>query len=357
MNLVATQQAALDNALVTPKKRLKIERCNSKITFSKPKREETYQVTLEALKLSPCYPAFLITAEVLEIYMHQFWNTIKKIRNTNAYNFKLDKKKYRVDTEVFCEILQICLILPNQEFVKLPSKEDLVSFIKELGYSSKCDMLSAIHTDQMHQPLRTFAAIINRASLDFMYQADNIEISSARKEHMPYLRFTKVIINHFISKDKTISIRNRINLHIVRDDSLLSTLKFISKTKDCQKYGPLIPDGMINQDIKDSKAYKTYYDFAFGKVAPKKVRKFKKDASPSRKISSVLEAEPAKKAKQVKRPVKKSTPTSTAGVIIRDTPGASVSKKKEPAKGDKGKGMELLSDAASLEAAQLKEAL
>ncbi|GJS05553.1 hypothetical protein Tco_0322061 [Tanacetum coccineum] len=109
--------------------------------------------------------SFLITAEVLEIYMHQFWNTIKKIRNTNAYNFKLDKKKYRVDTEVFCEILQICLILPNQEFVKLPSKEDLVSFIKELGYSSKCDMLSAIHTDQMHQPLRTFAAIINRASL------------------------------------------------------------------------------------------------------------------------------------------------------------------------------------------------
>ncbi|GJS05848.1 hypothetical protein Tco_0362644 [Tanacetum coccineum] len=41
-------------------------------------------------------------------------------------------------------------------------KEDLLTFIKELGYSGKCDMLSTIQTDQMHQPWRTFAAVINR---------------------------------------------------------------------------------------------------------------------------------------------------------------------------------------------------
>nr|GFA30876.1 hypothetical protein [Tanacetum cinerariifolium] len=124
------------------------------IAFSKPQREETYQVTLDALKLTPCYPTFLITVEVPQIYMHQFYNTIKKIRNSDAYNFKLDKKKCRVDTEVFHEIL-------HQEFMELPSEEELLSFIKELGYSGKCDMLSVIRTDQMHQPWRTFAAIIN----------------------------------------------------------------------------------------------------------------------------------------------------------------------------------------------------
>ncbi|GJU81778.1 hypothetical protein Tco_1284143 [Tanacetum coccineum] len=57
---------ALDNALVAPEKRLKIEKC-MRIEFSKPQRETTYQVTLDALKLSPCYPAFLITAEVPEL--------------------------------------------------------------------------------------------------------------------------------------------------------------------------------------------------------------------------------------------------------------------------------------------------
>ncbi|GJZ56363.1 hypothetical protein Tco_0611556, partial [Tanacetum coccineum] len=124
---------------------------------------------------------------------------------------------------------------------------------------------------------------------------------------MPYPRFTKVIINHFISKDKTISMRNKINLHTIRDDLLLGTLKFVSKTQDYQQYGALIPDDMINQDIKDSQAYKTYYDFATGKIPPRKARKYKEVASPSRKLSPVKEAEPVKKAKRVKRPVKKST--------------------------------------------------
>ncbi|GKB59456.1 hypothetical protein Tco_0915642 [Tanacetum coccineum] len=187
---------------------------------SKPQREETYQVTLDVLKLSPCYPAFLITTEVPEVYMHQFWNTIQKIKDIDAYRFKLDKKKFRVDIEVFHEILQIFPRLPNQAFVVPPSEEELVTFIQELGYSGKCDTLSAIHTDRTN-----LGEHLLQSSIDFMYQADNREISSARKEHMPYPRFTKVIINHFISKDKTISMRNRINLYIIRDDSLLEKPK------------------------------------------------------------------------------------------------------------------------------------
>ncbi|GJR46624.1 hypothetical protein Tco_1314727 [Tanacetum coccineum] len=206
----------------------------------------------------------------------------------------------------------------------------------------------------MHQPWRTFDAIINRCISrkttgldrlresraqilwgmynkknvdyvallweDFMYQADNREISSVRKEHMPYPRFTKVIVSHFISKDKTISMRNMINLHIIHDDTLLCTLKFVSKTQDCQQYGALIPDDMINQDVKDYKAYKTYYDFSTGKATPKKAKKFKKVASPSRKLSPILEKVPAEKPKRAKKPAKKSTTVPTTGVVIRDTP-------------------------------------
>nr|GEW95138.1 uncharacterized mitochondrial protein AtMg00810-like [Tanacetum cinerariifolium] len=66
LNPVAAKQVALDNALVLPEKRLKIEKCNARIEFSKPQREETYQVTLDVLKLFPCYPAFLITTEALK---------------------------------------------------------------------------------------------------------------------------------------------------------------------------------------------------------------------------------------------------------------------------------------------------
>nr|GEV97124.1 hypothetical protein [Tanacetum cinerariifolium] len=261
--------------------------------------------------------------------MHQFWNTIKKIGYSDAYNFKLDKKKCRVDTEVFHEILQICPILRNQEFVELPSKENLLSFIKELGYSGNYDMLSAIYNDQMHQPWRTLDAIINRC------------ISG------------KTIV---LDRQKCTNLVG-ISLHTVHDDSMLGILKFVSKIEGCQRYGALIPDGMINEDIKLSKAYKTYLDYATGKVPPKKARKFKKPASLKLTTVPTLPKEPTEKSNRVKRPTKKSTTVLIAGVVIRDTFGVSVSIKKASAKADRGKGIELLSDAALLEDTQLKKAL
>ncbi|GJV70004.1 hypothetical protein Tco_1485513 [Tanacetum coccineum] len=160
---------------------------------------------------------------------------------------------------------------------------------------------------------------------EFMYQVDNREISSARKQQMPYPRFTKVIIDHFISKYNSISMRNRINLHTARDDSLL--------------------------------AYKTYLDYATRKVPPKKERKFKKPASPKLKTVPTSPKEPTQKGKRVKRLAKKATTTPSTGVVIRDTPNKSVSNKITPTKTDRGKGIELLSDAALLEDAQLKKTL
>ncbi|GJT95613.1 hypothetical protein Tco_1091131 [Tanacetum coccineum] len=317
-----SQQVALDNALVAPEKRLKIEKCNTRIEFNKLQREATYQVTLDALKLSPCYPAFLITAKVPDIYMHQFWNTIKKIKDTDVHRFKLDKKKCRINTEVFCKIHQICLILPNKDFVEPPSKDEMVPFIQELGYSGKCISGKTIGLDRLRKSrAQILWGMYNKKNVDFvallwedfMFQADNKEISSSCKENMPYPRFTKVIISHVISKDKTISMRNRINLHTVRDDTLLAT--------------------------------------------PKKERKFKKVASPSKKLSRVLEGESAKKPKRAKKPAKKSTTVPITGVVIRDTPGVSVSKKKALTKADRGKGMDLLFEAELLEAAQLKKTI
>ncbi|GJT50039.1 hypothetical protein Tco_0976196 [Tanacetum coccineum] len=273
----------------------------------------------------------LITAEVPEIYMHQFWNTIKKIGKIEAYEFKLDKKKCQVDTKVFHEILQIFPRLLGQDFVELPLEEDLLTFIKELGYSGKCIYGKSTGLDRLKESrAQVLWVMYNQKNVDyvallwedFMYQADNKEISSTRKEHMPYPRFTKVIIDHFISKDNSISMRNKINLHTAHDDN-----------------------------------YKTYLDYASGKVPPKKARKFKKPASSKLKTVPTSPKEPTQKGKRVKRLAKKATTASSTGVVIRDTPDKSVSKKIAPAKTDRGKGIELLSDVKLLKDAQLKKTL
>ncbi|GKF95154.1 hypothetical protein Tco_0287889, partial [Tanacetum coccineum] len=54
-------------------------------------------------------------------------------------------------------------------------------------------------------------------------------------------------------------------------------------------------DGMINDDIKQSTAYKTFLDYATRKVAPKKARKFKKHASPKLKTIPASPKEPTQK--------------------------------------------------------------
>ncbi|GJT43932.1 hypothetical protein Tco_0952647 [Tanacetum coccineum] len=246
-------------------RKLKIEKCNARIKFSKLQRETTYQVTLDALKLSPCYLAFLITAEVPEVYMHQFWNTIKKIKETDAYRFKLDKKKFRIDTEVFHEILQICHRIPNQDFVEPPSEEEMVPFIKELGYTGKCDMLFEIHTNHMHQPWRTFATVINRCIYGKSIGLDRLRPSRAQ-----------ILWGMFNEKNVN--------------------------------YVPLC-----------------------GKILC-----FKRTTE-----------------KQVPY-VKRTCPTQDS---LKDTPGVFVSKKKAQVKVDRGKGMDLLSNVALLEAAQLKKVL
>ncbi|GKA98117.1 hypothetical protein Tco_0826011 [Tanacetum coccineum] len=331
MTTTAAQQVALDNALVPLEKRVKIGKCNIRIDPAKTQKEPTYQVVFYALALTTCYPALLITADVLEIYMHQFWFIINK-KDYTSYKFKIDKKRFSLSMEVFKEIFQICPNLLNQEFDALPSDEEIVSFIKELGHKGDIKSITEVVVDHMYQPWRTFAAIINkclsRKITDFTFQKENRD--HKKQEKMYYPRFTKAIIHHFITKDKSTLMRNKMFMNTARDDSILGPMRFVSKSDDFQVYGALLPNRMTNQQMLDSDAYKTYLAYATGEASPKMKRKFKKPASPSKKRTLVTieeeEPEPAKKVK------------------------------KAPTKAERSKGIELLYDAALLKEAQLKKA-
>nr|GFB22159.1 hypothetical protein [Tanacetum cinerariifolium] len=72
MSSITAQQTKLDLELVPKEKRLEIRKCNERLNPGKIQREPTFQVVLDALGLTPCYSTFLINADVLEVYMHQF---------------------------------------------------------------------------------------------------------------------------------------------------------------------------------------------------------------------------------------------------------------------------------------------
>ncbi|GKC44719.1 hypothetical protein Tco_1062441, partial [Tanacetum coccineum] len=245
MTSTAAQQVTLDSALVAPENLVQIGKCNMRIDPTKTQKEPTYQVVLDSLALSLLYPAFLITAKVLEIYMHQFWHTITKIKNSSSYKFKLDKKKCTINVEFFWDILQIYPRLLNQEFDASPSDEEMVTFIKELGHKGDIKFVTEVVVDQIHQPWRTFATIINRC--------------------------------------------------LFGKTSGLDKLLVPDRQQRCQE---------TRKD--DSPTYKTYLAFPTGAATPKKARKFKKLTSPSKKKTLVAVEEPTEKLKKAPAKAKRS---------------------------------------------------
>ncbi|GKD09062.1 hypothetical protein Tco_1188747, partial [Tanacetum coccineum] len=367
------QQSALDNALVAPENQRVIGKCNMRINPGMKPKEPTYQVVLDALTLTTCYLAFLITTEVPVIYMHQFWDTVNK--HKASYRFKIDNKRFSVNVEVFREILNICPRISGQEFDEPLTEEEALSFICKLGHSGEIKYITDVIVDHLHQTWRTFASIINKylcgkvsgldkirlsrvqilwgmyykKNLDFValiwedlaYQIDNKD--TKKQDKMFYPRFTKIIIHHFLEKDKSISMRNRTFMHTARDDSLLATMRFVSRHKDTQVYGVILPKSMTNQAMLDSVAYKTYYEIT-SRAEPLKSKKpkTKSDSAISSK-ETPSKKKPTKTKKDIpskKKPASKPKPT----------------KKKAPVKADKGKGLNVLSEVALSEAAQLKEA-
>ncbi|GJR88317.1 hypothetical protein Tco_0212328 [Tanacetum coccineum] len=72
MDIKKAEQIALDDALVTPANRLKIGKCNLRLSLDLKSKEATLQVVYDVLKLTPFYKAFQASADVPEIYMQEF---------------------------------------------------------------------------------------------------------------------------------------------------------------------------------------------------------------------------------------------------------------------------------------------
>ncbi|GKD61573.1 hypothetical protein Tco_1299082 [Tanacetum coccineum] len=264
-------------------------------------------------------------------------------------------------------MLKICPKLPGQKFEELPLKEDILSFIRDLGHTGEIKFLSDVNVNHMHQPWRSFAAIINkclsgkttaleslrlsRAQIlwgmyhnkkvdyvyllweDLVFQVENK--NSKKNNDMYYPRFTKVIVDYFMAKDQAIPRRNKMFWHHARDDFMFTTIRVISKHQDTQVYGAILPQHLTNQAMLESEAYMTYRAYATGEKTPKpKTTKKKADSEASPKTKTTQ----ATKGKRIKSLAKEDK----------------AAKKKQPAKTSMDKGLTVLSDVALTEAEQLK---
>nr|GFD35515.1 hypothetical protein [Tanacetum cinerariifolium] len=57
--------------------------------------------------------------------------------------------------------------------------------------------------------------------------------------------------------------------HYVRDDFLFLTIKVVSRHQNTQQYGAMLPIELMDDEIRNTKAYKEYYAYATGEATPK----------------------------------------------------------------------------------------
>ncbi|GKB07220.1 hypothetical protein Tco_0835504 [Tanacetum coccineum] len=277
-----------------------------------PQKEETLQVIINVIKNSTCFKAFTISADVPEIFMQQFWYTIKRVQDTDSYEFLLANKKCTVNAE----ILNIC--------PKNGSRGELWQLLSTsafLGKTASNDKLRKSRIDILW-------GMFNRENVDYpeliwedlAYHIDHRKEKRSRRKNMPYPRFTKIIINHFLKQHKSLTNLNHKHYH---------KIKVVRIGEDYQEYGHLIPDQMLTDAIKHSESYQMFIKYLTNQIPPKKSRgkgsKGKKTFKESQETVDVSEEsepepKPAKKKTTSQRVVKKKVTPSADDNIISDDP-------------------------------------
>ncbi|GJZ39959.1 hypothetical protein Tco_0586522 [Tanacetum coccineum] len=298
MALSIADQIALDDALVAPADRLKIGKCNLRLSSDVTSKEATLQVVYDVLKITPFYKAFQVTADAPEIYMQEFWASAYV--HNRSVRFKMNNKKHIIGLEQFRDILQICPRVGNKKFVEPPLEKEILIFLASLGHSGDIRKITDVNVNKLHQPWRSFAAVINKClsgtpSYDSlrlsqaqilwgMYNKKNVDYAyllwedfifkienknTKKGSAMYYPRFTKLVVNYVMEKDPSIPRRNKVNWHYARDDPMFTTINVISRNEATQLYGAILPVALTNEDIRNSESYKEYYARASGTIPPK----------------------------------------------------------------------------------------
>nr|GFA39984.1 hypothetical protein [Tanacetum cinerariifolium] len=137
------QQVALDEALVPSTKRLRIRRSNFRLPSDIQSKESTLQVVYDVLRRCPFFQAFLMTADVPEIYMQEFWVTA--IVHHHSIRFKMDNKKHIINLEIFRDMLHVY-----------------------------------VNVNKLFQPWRSFEAVINKCLTGKNFGFDSFRLSQAQ---------------------------------------------------------------------------------------------------------------------------------------------------------------------------------
>nr|GEY83529.1 hypothetical protein [Tanacetum cinerariifolium] len=236
----STSGMALDEALIPSTQRLRIGRSKFRLLSDIQFKESTLQVVYDVLRSCPFFKAFLVTADILEIYMQEFWATAYV--HQHSIRFKLDNKKHIVNLETFRDMLHIFPRIPGQSFDELPFEEEILEFLWFLGHSAQIRTLIDVNIKKLFQPWRSFRAVINKCLTGKSFGFDSFRLSQAQilwgLYHSKNIDYAFLIWEDFVYQ---VEHKNRKKSNEM-DDIIFLTIKVVSRHQNTQQYAPKLKD-------------------------------------------------------------------------------------------------------------------
>nr|GEY37945.1 retrovirus-related Pol polyprotein from transposon TNT 1-94 [Tanacetum cinerariifolium] len=78
------------------------------------------------------------------------------------------------------DMMHICLRLPGQTFDELLFEEEILAFLRFLGHNGEIRKLTDVNINKLHQPWRSFAAVINKCLSGKSTGYDSLQLSQAQ---------------------------------------------------------------------------------------------------------------------------------------------------------------------------------
>ncbi|GJT04108.1 retrovirus-related pol polyprotein from transposon TNT 1-94, partial [Tanacetum coccineum] len=194
-----------DDQLVPVKARLPYRKNNLLLDLWKLQKNPIFCIYVDILQNTNFFRAFTASANVLSIYIQQFWNTLTQ---------------------------------------EAKSGEQVMDFVNELAYP---------------EGIQTFFS--HRASL-------SIPSKKSTPHVIPYCRFIKMII-YYLGSRHNIHQRPESPVHDTGDDFLLGNLKFVPKGEKDEVLGMPIPKELITEAIQTSPYYQQYQEMVAQKPTTK----------------------------------------------------------------------------------------
>ncbi|GJV74406.1 hypothetical protein Tco_1505990 [Tanacetum coccineum] len=198
--------------------------------------------------------------------------TYWKGQSSREYSFQLDEQWFTLNVDLLRKALEITLVDSTHPFVSPPAGEQVMDFVKELGYPEEIQFCLTGKTSGNDKPrhpvLQMLWGSVIRSNVDyaellweefvqaiqtFFSHWANLSIPTKKPTPyvIPYCRFTKLII-YYLGSRHNIHRRPKSAIYVTGDDFLLGNLKFVPKGEKDEVFGMPILKELIMEAIQQS---------------------------------------------------------------------------------------------------------